>query len=41
MGDASKIKKDLGWEPKISLDQLVAEMVEADLDIARKEQAIQ
>ncbi|MEO1433929.1 MAG: GDP-mannose 4,6-dehydratase [Bacteroidota bacterium] len=41
MGDASKIKADLGWEPKIGLDQLVTEMVEADLNIARKEQAIQ
>lgn len=37
IGDASKAKKKLGWEPKYSLDQLVAEMVQSDLDLTRKE----
>ncbi|MEM6726678.1 MAG: GDP-mannose 4,6-dehydratase, partial [Bacteroidota bacterium] len=41
MGDASKIKMDLGWEPKITLEELVSEMVNADIEIARKEQALQ
>ena len=31
LGDASKAKKKLGWEPKISFEQLVKEMVEKDL----------
>mmetsp|Transcript_715 Transcript_715/g.623 ORF Transcript_715/g.623 Transcript_715/m.623 type:complete len:365 (-) Transcript_715:93-1187(-) len=31
IGDASKAKAKLGWEPKIQLDQLCKEMVEADL----------
>ena len=31
LGDASKAKKDLGWEPKISFEELVKEMVEKDL----------
>ena len=31
LGDASKAKKDLGWEPKISFEELVKEMVEEDL----------
>jgi GDPmannose 4,6-dehydratase len=31
LGDASLAKAKLGWEPEISLEQLVAEMVEADL----------
>ena len=31
IGDASKAKKILGWEPKISFEALVKEMVEEDL----------
>ena len=31
IGDASKAKKELGWAPKTSLQQLVQMMVEADL----------
>jgi len=35
--DPSKIKRVLGWEPKYSFDQLVDEMVESDLILAKKE----
>jgi GDPmannose 4,6-dehydratase len=31
LGDARKVKKMLGWKPKISFEQLVKEMVETDL----------
>ncbi len=31
LGDATKAKTELGWEPKISFDQLVDEMVDADM----------
>jgi GDPmannose 4,6-dehydratase len=31
IGDSSKAKKELGWEPKTSLDELCKMMVEADL----------
>jgi len=31
LGDSSKAKKELGWEPKISFEELVNEMVEKDL----------
>ena len=31
MGDATKAKQKLGWEPKITFDALVDEMVEAEL----------
>ena len=31
LGDASKAKERLGWEPTISLEEMIAEMVEADL----------
>lgn len=30
-GDASAIRKDLGWEPKVSFDDLVKEMVTSEL----------
>lgn len=36
LGDASKAKKILGWSPKISFQELVQEMAEADLREARK-----
>jgi GDPmannose 4,6-dehydratase len=31
LGDASKAKRQLGWEPETSLEQMVAEMVDADI----------
>ena len=31
LGDASKAKRELGWEPKIGFEELVAMMVDADL----------
>ncbi len=37
LGDASKAKRKLGWEPKTSFDQLVTEMVEADYELARRD----
>ena len=37
IGDASKARKKLGWEPKYSLQELVKEMVEADVDYFKKE----
>ena len=37
LGDPSKASKDLGWESKTSLDELVSEMVELDLKQAVEE----
>jgi len=39
-GDPSKASKKLGWEPKISLEGLVDEMVNNDLKEAKKEKMI-
>jgi GDP-D-mannose dehydratase len=33
MGDASKAKGVLGWESKVSFEELVREMVIADLEL--------
>lgn len=38
--DNSKIKKIIGWEPKISFEQLVDGMIEHDMKIAEKEKLI-
>ena len=40
LGDASKAKKKLGWQPKISFDDLVGEMVEEDLTHAKEDQLL-
>jgi GDPmannose 4,6-dehydratase len=37
VGDASKARELLGWEPKVSLNELIAMMVEADLIQARRD----
>lgn len=37
VGDASKCKKQLNWSPKYSLEELIKEMVEADLKLFQKE----
>ena len=37
IGDASKAKKDFGWEPKYSLEQLVSEMVASDVKLFERD----
>ena len=37
IGDASKARKQLGWEPKVKFRELVKMMVEADLKLVQKE----
>lgn len=37
LGDASKAKRDLGWEPATSFDALVREMVDSDLKSAERD----
>jgi GDPmannose 4,6-dehydratase len=37
VGDASKAKKILGWEPKYTLDMLIKEMIESDVSLAKKD----
>ena len=38
LGDATKAKKKLKWVPKISFNQLVKEMIEKDLNLAKNNQ---
>ena len=36
IGDSSKAKNELGWEPEISVEELVSEMMESDLNEVKK-----
>ncbi len=38
IGDATKAKEKLGWEPKYSLQEMVSEMVAHDVELFRKDQ---
>jgi len=40
LGDATKAKEKLGWTPKIRFDELVTEMIEADLEIAKRDELV-
>jgi GDPmannose 4,6-dehydratase len=37
IGDPQKAKKQLGWEPKVRFEELVKIMVDADLELVRRE----
>jgi GDPmannose 4,6-dehydratase len=40
IGDYSKAKRQLGWEPTVTFKDLVRIMVESDLNLARRESAM-
>ena len=40
LGDSSKIRKKLGWQPKVGFKELVKMMVESDLNLARQEKLL-
>jgi len=37
LGDSSKAFKELGWAPKIGLEEIVSDMIKHDLELAEKE----
>lgn len=40
IGDSSKAKEKLGWRPKYTLEMLVKDMVESDLNLFKKQQTL-
>lgn len=40
LGDASKARKVLGWQPKVSFDMLIDMMIAADMELAKKEKTL-
>ncbi|MHB8130374.1 MAG: GDP-mannose 4,6-dehydratase [Mobilitalea sp.] len=40
LGDASKARKELGWQPKVSFDELIDMMIATDMEISKKEKTL-
>jgi GDPmannose 4,6-dehydratase len=40
LGDPSKAKAKLGWQPRISFEEMIAEMTEADLEVAKRDKLV-
>src|SRR5216684_2065775 len=40
LGDATKARQKLGWTAEVSFSELVAEMVESDLDLAKRDSLV-
>ena len=40
LGDSSKATKILGWQPKVTFDELINMMISTDMEIARKEKTL-
>ncbi|MGO9138844.1 MAG: GDP-mannose 4,6-dehydratase [Syntrophales bacterium] len=40
LGDSTKARNGLGWKPKVGFDELVDMMVDADMELARKEKTL-
>ena len=40
LGDPSKAKQKLGWEPKVTFQELVREMVQTDLEAAKRDELV-
>lgn len=41
LGDPARAREKLGWQPKVSFEELVREMVRCDLDAAARDNALQ
>jgi len=40
VGDPTKAREKLGWSPKVSFEALVEEMVDSDLELAKRDALI-
>jgi GDPmannose 4,6-dehydratase len=40
LGDSSKARKVLDWQPKVTFDELINMMIATDMEIARKEKTL-
>jgi GDPmannose 4,6-dehydratase len=41
LGDASKAREKLGWTPKITFEQMVQEMMQTDLELAKRDDLVE
>jgi GDPmannose 4,6-dehydratase len=37
LGDAARAREKLGWQPRVDFESLVSEMVDADLQLAKRD----
>ncbi|MBT6443266.1 MAG: GDP-mannose 4,6-dehydratase [Alphaproteobacteria bacterium] len=40
LGDSTKVRKKLGWKPKITLEELVHEMMENDIQLSKRDSLV-
>ncbi len=40
LGDPSKIRRKLGWQPKVTFEELIRKMVAHDMELAKQEQTL-
>jgi len=40
LGDSTKARETLGWQPKVSFDELIDMMIESDMELAQKEKTL-
>ena len=40
LGDSSKAHKELNWKPKITLEEMIKEMLDFDLEESKKEKIL-
>jgi GDPmannose 4,6-dehydratase len=38
LGDSTKAREELGWEPEISIDEMIQEMVDKDIEFAQRDE---
>jgi GDPmannose 4,6-dehydratase len=41
VGDAGKARRQLGWKPEVNFEQLIRDMVEADLEAVRRQRGLE
>ena len=41
LGDATKAREKLGWSAEVGFSELVREMVESDLDLAKRDSLVE
>ncbi|HHJ12574.1 MAG TPA: GDP-mannose 4,6-dehydratase, partial [Chromatiales bacterium] len=41
LGDPSRAHEKLGWQPRISFEEMVQEMMQTDLELARRDDLVE
>ena len=40
LGDSTKARETLGWKPEITLDEMIGEMVNKDIEFAKRDELL-